>query len=143
MARELQGTMLIGFTCGTFDLFHVGHVLMLEECKKQCDYLIVGVKTNPQSDLKGKNKPVQSIVERQLQVMGCRYVDKVLVYETEMDLNVLLCTLSIDIRFIGEDWKDKPITGKDICDKRGIEIVYTKRDHNFSTSNLRERIKCS
>ena len=135
--------MVVGFTCGAFDLFHAGHVLMLKECKDLCDYLIVGIKTNPSKDTPNKNKPIQSIVERQVEVWACEHVDEVFVYETEKDLEELLSFIDIDVRFIGEDWKDKQITGKEICDRRGIKIAYTKRDHNFSTSSLRERIKCS
>jgi glycerol-3-phosphate cytidylyltransferase len=135
--------MITGFTCGTFDLFHAGHILMLDECKKQCDHLIVGIQTNPHLDRKDKNKPIQSIVERQIEVSACKYVDDIIVYETEEDLNVLLCTLPINVRFIGKDWEGKQITGGDICKRRGIEIVYNKRDHPFSTTELKERIKCS
>ena len=116
---------------------------MLDECKKQCDHLIVGIQTNPHLDRKDKNKPIQSIVERQIEVSACKYVDDIIVYETEEDLNVLLCTLPINVRFIGEDWKDKQITGADVCKSRGIHIRFTKREHPFSTTELKERIKCS
>ena len=116
---------------------------MLRECKDLCDYLIVGIQTDPSLDRKTKHRPIQSIVERQLEVSACEHVDEILVYETEKDLEELLSVLPIDVRFVGEDWKSKTITGKEICDKRGIEIAYTIREHNYSTSGLRERIKCS
>lgn len=132
--------MKIGFTAGTFDLFHAGHVLMLEECKKVCDYLIVGILTDPTTDRPEKNKPVQSIVERQIQVSGCRYVDDVIIYQTEKELEEILSCLDIDIRITGADYKDQPITGSGICTKRQIEIYYNKRDHNLSTSSLRKRV---
>lgn len=133
--------MKIGFTCGAFDLFHAGHVLMLQDCKKRCDYLIVGIQTNPNIDRLNKSVPVQSIVERQIQVKGCRYVDETIVYETEKDLEEILKALPIDIRIVGIDHKNGFMTGKDICEDRGIEIYYNKRDHDYSTTRLRERIK--
>ena len=129
-----------GFTCGSFDLFHAGHVAMLAECKKHCDYLIVGIQTNPHIDRKEKNKPVQSIIERQVQVKACKYVDETIVYETEKDLLLLLSLLDINIRFIGQDWKSGNITGGDICERRKIHIHYNTRYHNLSTSELRKRI---
>ncbi len=132
---------IVGFSCGSFDLFHGGHVSMLRECKKVCDELIVGIQTDPTIDRSKKNKPIQSIVERQISVGACRYVDKITVYETEKDLEDLLSILDIDIRIVGADWKGKSFTGKEICAKRGIEIHYNTRDHRFSTSELRERIK--
>ena len=133
--------MKIGFTAGTFDLFHAGHVLMLEECKKICDYLIVGIQVNPKIDRPEKNKPVMSIVERQALVGSCEYVDSYIVYETEKDLEDVLSFLPINIRIIGEDHKGKPITGEEISKKRGIEIYYNKREHRFSTTELRKRMK--
>jgi len=135
--------MKVGITFGTFDLFHAGHILMLKECKDECDYLIVGIQTDPSIDRPDKNKPIQSIVERQIEVDGCRYVDDIIVYETEKDLEDILSCFDIDVRIVGEDHRNGFMTGEDICKKRGIEIIYNKRDHNFSTSELKERIKCS
>jgi glycerol-3-phosphate cytidylyltransferase len=135
--------MIKGFTCGAFDLLHAGHILMLEQCKKMCDYLTVGIQSDPSIDRPEKHKPVQSLLERQIQVKACRYVDEVVTYNTEKDLEELLYNLPIQKRFIGEDHIGGFMTGEEICKKRGIEIVFTKRDHDYSSSNLRERIKCS
>ena len=136
----------IGFTCGVFDLFNAGHVLMLKKCKEKCDYLVVGIQTDPTIDRPYKNKPVQSLFERQIQVNACKYVDKIIVYQTEQDLLDILDTQPINIRFVGMDHKDEPMTEakqkrRDICEKRGIEIVYQERGGRFSTSELRERMK--
>lgn len=131
---------VIGFTCGAFDLFHAGHVLMLEEAKQHCDYLIVGLQSDPSIDRASKNKPVQSIVERQVQVKGCRHVDEVVIYDTEKDLEDLFKTLPIDVRVIGSDYKDREFTAKDYCIDNNIQIVYNKRTHSFSTTDLRQRV---
>ena len=131
----------IGFTASTFDLFHAGHVVMLEEAKRVCDHLIVAIQLDPTLDRPDtKNKPVQSIIERQIQVGACKYVDEMMVYSTEKDLEDILMTLPIDIRIIGEEYKDREFTGKHICDKRGIELYYNKREHFFSSSDLRQRV---
>lgn len=131
----------IGFTASAFDLFHAGHVIMLDEAKRNCDWLIVAIHSDPSLDRpKTKNKPVQSIIERQIQLASCRHVDEIIVYNTERELEDLLMTLPIDVRIIGEEYKDKNFTGKDICKKRGIEIYFNKRDHYFSSSDLRKRI---
>jgi len=131
----------IGFTCGAFDLFHAGHVLMLAECKKHCDRLLVGLQTDPTIDRSEKSKPIQSVLERGIQLKACRYVDDIIVYETEADLENLLNIFEINIRFIGEDHKGDVITGEEICKKRGIEIYFNERKHNFSTTNLVWRIR--
>ena len=131
---------IVGFTCGAFDLFHAGHVLMLEEAKQHCDYLIVGLQSDPSIDRASKNKPVQSIVERQVQVKGCRHVDEVVIYDTEKDLEDLFKTLPIDVRVIGSDYKDREFTAKDYCIDNNIQIVYNKRTHSFSTTDLRQRV---
>ena len=132
---------VIGFTCGTFDLFHAGHVSMLNECKRMCDHLVVGIQTDPTIDRpKVKNKPIQSIVEREMLVGGCRWVDSIIIYETEKDLEDILSILPINVRFVGIDHKDGFMTGVEICKKRGIEIVYNRRDHRFSSTELRKRI---
>jgi len=131
----------IGFSCSCFDLLHAGHVVMLEEAKKHCSYLIVGLQTDPALDRPEKNKPIQSLLERQLQLRACKYVDEIIVYETENDLETLLMTLPIDIRFIGQEYVNKDYTGKGICQSRGIEIFYNSRLHKFSSSELRKRIQ--
>lgn len=132
--------MKVGFTCSSFDLFHAGHVVMLEEAKRQCDYLIVGIQTDPTLDRPTKNKPVQSIVERQIQVKACKYVDEVLIYSTEKELEDLLRTLPIDVRIMGIEYSDTEFTGKQICQDRGIKVYYNSRDHSFSSSDLRMRV---
>ena len=126
-----------GFTCSTFDLFHAGHVAMLEEAKQQCQWLIVGVQSNPTIDRPYKNKPIQSIIERQIQVRGCAYVDETVVYDTEEDLYNLLTLLPIDIRIIGEEYKDKHFTG----DNLAMDFYFNKRLHPFSSTELRQRIE--
>ena len=130
----------IGITCSTFDLFHAGHVIMLEEAKRQCDYLIAAIKVDPTIDRKSKNKPVQSIIERQIQVSACKHVDEIIVYSTEKELEDIFMALPIDVRILGEEYKDTDYTGKDICMKRGIELYFNKRDHFFSSSDLRQRV---
>jgi glycerol-3-phosphate cytidylyltransferase len=133
--------MVVGITFSSFDLFHAGHVLMLKEAKTHCDHLIAAIQTDPSIDRPDtKNKPIQSIVERQIQVSGCKYVDSTLLYATEEDLKDILKTMDIHYRIIGVEYKDKPFTGKDICEQRGIGIVYNSRDHNWSTTELRKRI---
>lgn len=129
-----------GFTCGAFDLLHAGHVLMLQEAKTVCDYLIVGLQTDPSIDRKEKNQPVQSLVERQIQLSAIKYVDEVIVYEHEIDLEMLFSALPIHLRIIGVDHMYKAFTGKKICEERGIEIYYNKREHGFSSSELRRQI---
>jgi glycerol-3-phosphate cytidylyltransferase len=132
--------MKIGFTCSTFDLLHAGHVSMLQEAKTQCDYLICGLQNDPTLDRPTKNRPVQSIVERQMQLKGSRYVDEVWVYNTEKDLEDLLLTLPIDVRILGVEYEGKEFTGREICHKRGIDLYFNGRDHSFSSSNLRRRV---
>lgn len=132
--------MRIGFSCSTFDMLHAGHVAMLQEAKKQCDYLIVGLQNDPTIDRPNKNKPVQSIVERQMQLKGCRYVDEIWVYNTEQDLEDLLLMLPINVRILGVEYEDKEFTGREICHRRGIELYFNSRDHSFSSSNLRRRV---
>jgi glycerol-3-phosphate cytidylyltransferase len=130
----------VGFTCSTFDLLHAGHILMLAECKQICDYLIVGVQSDPTIDRPGaKNKPVQSIVERYVQLSAVKFVDQIIIYNTEKDLEDMLMFLPISVRIIGEEYKDKDFTGKQICEDRGIKIWYNSRSHRFSSSELRQR----
>jgi glycerol-3-phosphate cytidylyltransferase len=130
----------IGITCSTFDLLHAGHVIMLEECKKYCDYLICALQVDPTIDRPQKNKPIQSLVERYLQLDAVKHVDKIIPYNTEEELITIFSSLDLDVRIIGEEYKDSDFTAKNICLKRGIKLVYNKRDHDFSSSNLRERI---
>lgn len=130
----------IGFTCSTFDLFHAGHVAMLQEAKAQCDYLIVGLQVDPSGDRKDKNAPVQSLVERYIQLQGCRYVDEIVPYQNEKELEQILSALPIDVRILGEEYEFKEFTGKAICLNRGIELYYNRRDHSFSSSELRKRV---
>lgn len=126
----------IGFTCGAFDLTHAGHYLMFKDCKKNCEVLIVGVQTDPSIDRPEKNKPVQSLEERMIQLKSCKYIDEVVIYETEADLFNLLKSLPIDVRFLGEDWRGRNFTGHELP----IQIIYNPRDHGFSSSSLRDRI---
>ena len=132
--------MKIGFTASAFDLLHAGHTLMLEEAKEQCDYLIVGLQTDPSQDRASKSKPAQTIVERYLQLRACKYVDEIIPYGTEKDLEDILELYSINVRILGEEYRDKEFTGKDICRKRDVELYFNKRDHRFSSSDLRARV---
>ena len=132
--------MKVGFTCSAFDLLHAGHVQMLREAKEQCDYLICGLQVDPSIDRPEKNRPVQTIVERYTQLKGLSYVDEIIPYRTEEDLEDILSMYHIDVRILGEEYKDKTFTGRAICASRGIELYYNKRDHRFSTSDLRSRV---
>lgn len=140
--KELKAQGLrIGITFSTFDLLHAGHIAMLSEAKNHCDYLIAGLQTDPTIDRpETKNPPVQSIVERQIQLNACRFVDEVVVYQTERDLVDLLLILPIDVRILGVEYEHKEFTGKSECYDRGIEIVFNGRDHSFSSSSLRKRV---
>ena len=132
--------MKIGFNCSSFDLFHAGHVTMLRMEKDLCDYLKVALQVDPTIDRPGvKNKPIQSIYERYVQLQGCKYVDEILVYSTEFDLLQLIMTQKIDIRFLSEEYLNKDFTGKDYCIKNGIDLHYHKRNHIYSSSELRQR----
>ena len=128
--------MKIGFTCGAFDLLHAGHVVMFKEAKNNCDYLIVGLQTDPSIDRKEKNKPVQSIYERYIQLNAIKYINEIIPYDTEESLLDLLRATTIDIRFLGEDHKEDRFTG----DELGIKTHFTNRKHSFSTTNLRRKI---
>ena len=131
----------IGIVFSAFDMLHAGHISMLSEAKNHCDYLICGLQTDPTIDRPDtKNKPVQSIVERQIQLAACRYVDEVVVYQTEQDLIDLLLILPIDVRILGVEYENKPFTGQQECFMRGIEIVFNGRNHSFSSSSLRKRV---
>lgn len=132
--------MKTGFTCGTFDLLHAGHILMLEEARQQCDYLIVGLHNDPSIERKHKNLPIQSIVERMIQLKAVKYVDAIWVYNSEQDLLDLLKVLPVSIRILGEEYKNQDFTGRGICEQRGIELYYNSRQHNFSSTELTKRI---
>lgn len=127
----------VGFTCSSFDLCHSGHILMLEEAKRQCDHLIVGLQTDPTIDRPDKNKPVQSVFERFVQLKACKYVDEVVVYATEAELRDILLAHHIDVRILGEEYRGKNFTGHDID---GMEFYFNHRRHSFSSSSLRERV---
>lgn len=135
MVQQLQKKK-IGFTAGSFDLTHAGHYLMFKECREQCDFLIVALQTDPSIDRPEKNRPVQSLEERMIQVDACRWVDDIILYKTEAQLYDLIKRLHPDVRFLGEDHKGKPFTGDDLPTK----IIFNSRKHNYSTSNLREQI---
>lgn len=131
---------VIGITCSTFDLLHAGHIIMLEECKKHCDYLICALQVDPTTDRPEKNTPIQSLVERYIQLDAVKYVDKIIPYSTEEELDTIFSSLDLDVRIIGEEYKEKEFTAKRICQKRAIKIIYNKREHEFSTTNLRKKI---
>jgi glycerol-3-phosphate cytidylyltransferase len=133
--------MIKGITFSSFDLFHSGHVAMLKEARSNCDYLMVGLQTDPTIDRPKKNKPIQSVFERYVQLEGCKYIDEIIPYATEQDLVDILLTYDIQKRFIGEEYRTKEFTGKQLCVDKGIEIYYNKRQHSFSTSGLRKRIE--
>ena len=133
--------MIRGFTCGAFDLLHPGHIAMLGECKNQCDFLYVGLHTDPSIDRPSKNKPLQNTLERLVQLKHLKFVDEIVPYDTEKDLENLMAILDIQKRFVGADHIDDYITGQEIMDKRGIKVVFTSRFHNWSSSELRNRLK--
>lgn len=128
--------MKVGFTCSCFDLFHAGHVMMLKEAKEQCDYLIVGLQTDPTIDRPEKNRPIQSVFERFVQLDACKYVDEVVVYATEKELIDLLLSYPIDVRILGDEYQGKPFTGNEI----DMEFYFNTRRHSFSTTELRQRV---
>ena len=132
--------MKIGITASCFDLFHAGHVIMLKEAKKYCDYLIVALQTDPTLDRPTKNKPVQSVFERFVQLQACRYVDEIVVYATEKELIDILLSYPINVRILGVEYQNKEFTGKQECLSRNIELIFNARDHSFSTTELRQRV---
>ena len=132
--------MRVGFTCSAFDLLHAGHVQMLRDAKDQCDYLICGLQVDPTLDRPNKNQPIQTVVERYTQLKAVRYVDEIIPYSTEADLEDILAMYHINVRILGEEYRDKDFTGKDICRKRDIDLYFNKRDHRFSSSDLRKRV---
>lgn len=132
--------MKIGITFSAFDLLHAGHIQMLEEAKRQCDYLIVGLQTDPTLDRPNKNKPTQSVVERYIQLKGCRFVDEIVPYATEQDLEDILRSFKIDVRILGEEYKDQNFSGRAYCESKGISLYFNRRDHRFSSSTLRKEV---
>lgn len=139
--KELKTKGLkIGIVFSQFDILHAGHVAMLAEAKNHCDYLIAGLQNNASWDRPEKNGPIQSIVERQISLSAVRFVDEIVVYNTEKDLEDILLTLPVDVRILGVEYQDKEFTGRDICLKRNIELVFNSRDHSFSSSSLRKRV---
>jgi len=130
--------MKVGITFSAFDLLHAGHIKMLEEAKRQCDYLIVGLQTDPTINRPTKNKPVQTVVERYIQLKACKFIDEIVPYATEQDLEDILQSFLIDIRIIGEEYENKDFTGRAYCEANGIELYFNKRDHRFSSTNLRK-----
>ena len=138
--RELNKNNIIGVTFSCWDLLHAGHISMLREAKENCDYLICGLQIDPSVDRPTKNSPIQTIVERQVQLSAVKYVDEIIVYRTEQDLEDILEMYHIDMRILGDEYRDKDFTGKDICKKRGIQLYFNKRDHRFSSSELRRQV---
>lgn len=132
--------MKTGITFSTFDLLHAGHILMLKEAKSVCDYLICGLHVDPQIERPNKNKPIQSLVERYIQLSSVKYVDEIIPYNYEKDLYDILLGYPINIRIIGADYENIEFSGKDICQSKDIEIYYNKRSHDFSSTELRQRI---
>ena len=133
--------MKIGFTCSTFDLLHAGHIAMLREAKSQCDYLICALQIDPSIDREEKNSPVQSIVERYAQLSAVKYVDEIVVYQSECDLLDIIQMYPINLRILGAEYRDKDFTGKDECRRLGIQLYFNNREHRFSSSDLRRRVK--
>ncbi|WET04120.1 adenylyltransferase/cytidyltransferase family protein [Flavobacterium sp. YJ01] len=132
--------MKTGITFSAFDLLHAGHIKMLEEAKLNCDYLIVGLQTDPTLDRPEKNKPSQSVVERYIQLKGCKFVDEIVPYATEQDLKDILQSFQIDVRFLGDEYKDRDFTGRAYCEEKGIEFYFNTRHHRFSSSGLRREV---
>lgn len=132
--------MKIGITFSAFDLFHAGHVKMLEEAKRHCDYLIVGLQTDPTIDRPEKNRPTQTVVERYIQLKGCKFVDEIVPYATEQDLDDILRSFKINVRIIGDEYQEKNFTGRVYCEEKGIELYFNIRDHRFSSSALRKEV---
>jgi glycerol-3-phosphate cytidylyltransferase len=133
--------MKTGITFSAFDLFHAGHVKMLEEAKCECDYLICGLQTDPTLDRPEKNRPVQTVVERYIQLKACKFVDEIVPYATEQDLEDVLRSFKIDVRIIGDEYASKSFTGRQYCEEKGIDLYFNKREHRFSSSGLRKEVQ--
>jgi glycerol-3-phosphate cytidylyltransferase len=140
MKLDYKNSGRIGITCSSFDLLHAGHVVMLEEAKRHCDYLIAALQCDPKIDRQNKNSPIQTIVERQIQLAAVKYVDEIVMYSTESDLEDLFLSLPVDVRILGEEYRDRDFTAKQICLDRNIELRFNARDHSFSSTSLRQRI---
>jgi len=134
----MKNDVRVGITFSAFDLLHAGHIKMLEDAKRQCDYLICGLQTDPTLDRPEKNKPTQTVVERYIQLKGCVFVDEIVPYATEQDLEDILRSFKIDVRIIGDEYVNKPFTGREYCEEKGIELYFNSRDHRFSSSGLRK-----
>ena len=132
--------MKVGFTCSAFDMLHTGHIQMLRDAREQCDYLICGLQTDPSADRPEKNRPIQTVVERYTQLKAVQYVDEIIPYATEEDLKDILSMYHIDVRILGDEYREKDFTGKEICKRRDIALYFNKRDHRFSSSELRRRV---
>ncbi|MBP5984614.1 MAG: adenylyltransferase/cytidyltransferase family protein [Fluviicola sp.] len=132
--------MKVGITFSAFDLLHAGHIKMLEEAKRNCDYLICGLQTDPTIDRPEKNKPVQTVVERYIQLKACKHVDEIVPYATEQDLEDILRAFKLDVRIVGEEYQDKNFTGRTLCEENGIDLYFNKRNHRFSSSDLRKEV---
>ena len=132
--------MKVGFTCSAFDLLHSGHISMLRDAKDQCEYLICGLQVDPSADRPEKNRPIQTVVERYTQLKAVGYVDEIIPYSTEEDLKDILSMYHIDVRILGDEYREKDFTGKEICKRRDIALYFNKRDHRFSSSELRKRV---
>ncbi len=137
----LRENIRIGITFSAFDLLHAGHIKMLEDAKRQCDYLICALQTDPTLDRPEKNKPVQSVVERYIQLKGCRFVDEIVPYATEQDLIDILRSFKIDVRIIGDEYINQKFTGREYCEEKGIDLYFNSRDHRFSSSGLRREVQ--
>lgn len=136
----MNNKQVVGFTCSTFDLLHSGHIQMLRDAKEHCDYLICGLQIDPTIDRSEKNAPIQTVVERYTQLQAVKYVDEIIPYATESDLKDILEMYYINVRVLGEEYRNKEFTGKDICSRRGIQLFFNNRDHRFSSSGLRQRV---
>lgn len=130
----------IGLVTSCFDLLHAGHIMMLREAKTQCDYLIAALQTDPTIDRPEKNKPIQTIVERYVQLSAIKYVDEIICYASEKDLEDITSMFPITVRILGEEYKNKDFTAREICKQRGIRLYFNSRDHRFSSSDLRKRV---
>jgi glycerol-3-phosphate cytidylyltransferase len=131
---------IVGITFSAFDLLHAGHIRMLAEAKEQCDYLIAGLQTDPTIDRPEKNKPTQTVVERYIQLQGCKFVDEIIPYTTEKDLEDILKLFDIDVRIIGVEYMDKDFTGRNFCEEKGIKLFFNERNHRFSSTHLRKTV---
>ncbi len=136
----MNNKLKVGITFSAFDLLHAGHIKMLEEAKGKCDYLIIGLQTDPTLDRPEKNQPIQSVVERYIQLKGCKFVDEIVPYATEQDLEDILRSFEIDVRIVGDEYESRDFTGRKYCEENGIELYYNKRDHRFSSSGLRKEV---